>query len=80
MELEICPSRGFLFFLQRRVVAGLDLVLQAAYLRGFFFLTVLFFFVFFFWGDGIFLQLVCTSRGAHWPGIAAGLFCTTSFL
>ncbi len=26
MELEICPSRGFLFFLKRRVVAGLDLV------------------------------------------------------
>jgi hypothetical protein len=24
--------------------------------------------------------VVCTSRGAHWPGIAAGLFCTTGFL
>ncbi len=43
MELEICPSRGFLFVLQRRVVAGLDLVLQAAYLRGFSLCFVLFF-------------------------------------
>lgn len=46
MELEICPSRGFLFFVQRRVVAGLDLVLQAAYLRVFFSLSVLFFLFF----------------------------------
>ncbi len=37
----------FSFFLLRRVVAGLDLVLQAAYLRGFFFsLSFVFFFFF----------------------------------
>ncbi len=79
MELEICSSRGFLFFSAEESCSRVGLGVASCLLKGVFFFSLFCFFFLFSWG-GIFLQVVCTSRGAHWPGIAAGLFCTTGFL